>query len=97
MEDAMRRVKDLEDWPPQPGGFAGRGYRHPATADQSTIKEVGRIVNNTVNFSCAFDGREERYHFHVPDAKTAGQVASILEKHKGEPLISTAYETIPEE
>jgi hypothetical protein len=61
------------------------------------INEVGRSENNTVKFSCTFEGGAAAYHFPVPDAKTAGQLVSILAKHKGEALISIADEPIPED
>jgi len=93
----MRKIKDLEDWVPQPGGFSGRGDRHPITADQVVIKRVERIVGNTVEFSCVFGDREERYHFHVPDAKTAEQVATVLKDNQGKILLSIADAPIPED
>jgi hypothetical protein len=54
-------------------------------------------VGNTVEFSCVFGDREERYHFHVPDAKTAEQVATVLKDNQGKILLSIADAPIPED
>jgi hypothetical protein len=93
----MRRIKDLTDWPPQPGGFSARGDSHPYAADQVVIKKVEGISGNIVEFSCLFGEREERYHFHAPDRKTAEQIVTVLNDNLGKLLLSIADAPIPED
>jgi hypothetical protein len=93
----MKRVQDLPDWPPSNFAAFGaaRGHRNPTHAGQVTIKDILRVTNDHVNFSCAFEGGEWTCDFYVPDRKTADQVAAILKKHIGENLLSIREEILP--
>jgi hypothetical protein len=95
----MKRVQDLPGWPPSNFAVFGpaHGHRNPTQAEQVTIKDLLRVTNDHVNFSCVFDGGEWTCDFYVPDKKTADQVAAILMKHTGENLLSIREEILPED
>jgi len=86
----VRRIKDLSGWPPS--HFGGG----PTEAGEVTIKDVLRLTNDHVQFSCTFKGQERTCDLSVPDQTTAEQVAAILKKHAGANLLTIADEPIPE-
>jgi hypothetical protein len=51
------KVRDLAEWPPQPGGFYKASYQAP-TSEQAIVKEVVKSHHNWVTFICSFDGHD---------------------------------------
>jgi len=90
----MTRVMDLPNWPPEPGGFRGRG-RNPTHPDQVTIEKVLQVVGSSVGFSCMFDGTEFTYQFNCPDDKVAKKIATILRDNAGNILLTIGTMEIP--
>lgn len=84
----MARVMDLQGWPPQSAGAHTVGDSFPITVDEVTVESVERVFETCVMFTCRFLGRSVRYHFFVPDRKTADRVSQILIENTGKPLLA---------
>ena len=81
----MQRVMDLPGWPPDGGGAYGRGDIFPSS-QEVTIKEVFRVMENKITFTCSFGAKDLSYDFSAPDEKTAEKLAVILKANTGKTL-----------
>jgi hypothetical protein len=90
------RVRDLENWPPQPSG-AYKGAYSIHSSEEVIIKRVVHMRNNWIVFSCEFDGERLLYDFEARDERTLPILKSILEKNSGKSLFSIGEIEIPEE
>jgi hypothetical protein len=88
------KVRDLAEWPPQPGGFYKASYQAPAT-EQAIVKEVVKSHHNWVTFTCLFGGNDHTYDFEAPDLTSALQVKSVLESNIGKTLFEIGNMDIP--
>jgi hypothetical protein len=89
------KVRDLTGWPPSNFGSKGIGGTIPTHAQQVTIGNVLNTLDNNVFFSCGYGNQTVTCCFFVSDATIAKKIASILEEHKGENLLSIAHVEIP--
>ena len=91
----MARVMDLQGWPPQSAGAHTVGDSFPTTLDEVSVESIERVFPTCVMFTCRFQGRSVRYHFFVPDRKTADQVSQILIENTGQPLLTIGTIDLP--
>jgi len=70
------RIRELPDWPPQPGGAYDASTVFP-TGGEATIAEVFPMRDRTVTFRGDFHGRHS-YHYKAQTAKVAQQVYDIV-------------------
>jgi len=59
------KIRDLPNWPPDPGGPFKASYKSPAS-DQAILKELVRVQDNSVTFTATFEGTEFTYDYEVP-------------------------------
>jgi hypothetical protein len=88
------RIRELPEWPPQPGGFFDRSFTVPTT-EQGILKEVVRSHHNWVTFVCSFDGRDHTCDFEAPDHEYALQIEQILKNNIGKSLFEIGEIEIP--
>ena len=91
----MRRVSDLAGWPPIGGGAYGRGNSFAISSEQVAVKEVVRIVDEHVTFTCAFEGNLLTYDFCAPNEETADKVGKLLKENSGKTLFSVGMLELP--
>jgi hypothetical protein len=64
------KIKDLPNWPPQPGGGFNASYKSP-TSDQAILKELVRVQDNSVTFTATFEGKQFTYDYEVANSRVA--------------------------
>jgi hypothetical protein len=90
------KMKDLPEWPPSHFAKArGLGGTLPTHADQVTIGDVVNELDRCIRFSCGYENEIVMCSFFVPDSETAKKVVTVLQKHKGEILLSISEVEIP--
>jgi hypothetical protein len=88
------KIRDLAEWPPQPGGFQGSSYTVP-TIEQAILKEVVKSHHNWVTFVCSFEGNDHTYDFEAPDKEAAFQIEKTLKENIGKSLFEIGEIEIP--
>jgi hypothetical protein len=88
------RVRDLENWPPEPCGVYKRSFVSPS-AEQAIIKKVLHMYDIWITFSCEFEGEDHTYDFQTHDKITPPKLKEILENSIGKSLISIGEIEIP--
>lgn len=88
------KVRDLAEWPPQPGGSYPPSYPVPTT-EQAIVKDVVKSHHNWVTFTCSFDGNDNTYDFEAPDLTYAKHLKSILERNIGKTLFEIGNMDLP--
>ena len=68
------KIKDLPNWPPQPGGAFNASYKSP-TSDQAILKELVRVRDNSVTFTATCGGKQLTYDYEVANSKVAKHLA----------------------
>jgi hypothetical protein len=76
------RVRDLPDWPPQPGGAYESGTRFPVGAE-AVINDVFPLNKTTVTFQGQFGGHSHSYHYKAPSEKIANQIHNLVAANIG--------------
>jgi len=92
-----RRVMDLDGWPPVSGGAYRPGNSFAISTEQALIKDVQRVTDRNVHFTCLLEGRDQGYDLFVPNENTANKLAAILRDNVGETLFSIGMKFIPED
>jgi len=88
------RVRDLENWPPEPCGVFKTTFMSPS-AEQAIIQKVLHGYDIWITFSCEFEGSDHTYDFQTPDKITPPKLKVILEDHIGKSLLSIGEIEIP--
>jgi len=88
------KVRDLEGWPPQPGGPFEPFYFVPAS-EQAIVKEVITSHRNWVTFTGSFGGKDLTYDFETPDKTFALQLKEIIKANTGRTLLEIGNIDIP--
>jgi hypothetical protein len=76
------KIKDLPNWPPEPGGAFNASYKSP-TSDQAVLKELVRVQDTNVIFTAHFEGKEFTYHYDLPNSKLAQNFADTVARNIG--------------
>lgn len=77
------RVRELQDWPPRPGGaFVPRGFKDPASGEATLSRIVSR-EGELLTFVGKFEGRDYTYDFTAPNENVATQLEEAFGKHLG--------------
>jgi hypothetical protein len=76
------KIKDLPNWPPEPGGPFNASYKSP-TSDQAVLKELVRVQDNSVTFTATFEAEQFTYDFEVANSRVAKNLAEVLARNIG--------------
>jgi hypothetical protein len=88
------RVRDLDNWPPDPCGV----YKTtivPPLAEQAIIQKVLHMYDIWITFTCEFEGNDHTYDFQTHDKITPPKLKIILEDNIGKSLFSVGDIEIP--
>ena len=80
------KIKDLRNWPPDPGGAFNASYKSP-TSDQALLKELVRVRDNSVTFTATFEGKQFTYDYEVGNSRLAKTFAEVLERNIGKTVM----------
>jgi hypothetical protein len=89
------RVRDLENWPPEPCGVYKTTIVLPS-AEQAIIQKVLHTYDIWITFSCEFEGIDHTYDFQSHDRITPAKLKVILEDNIGKSLSWIGDVEIPE-
>jgi hypothetical protein len=92
-EQSMR-VRDLENWPPEPCGLFKTTLISPS-AEQAIIQKVLHVYDIWITFSCGFEGNDHTYDFQTHDKITPAKLKVILEDNIGKSLLSIGEIEMP--
>lgn len=84
--EAKMKVKDLPNWPPEPGGPFNASYRSPSS-EQAILKELVRVQDNSVTFTATFEASQFTYDYEAPNSKLAKDFADVLARNIGKTLM----------
>ena len=73
------KVRDLEGWPPQPGGSYKTSYTVPSS-EESMIEKVVSVLDDNVCFTGTANGVQHTYDFKAPNEKLALNLKKILNR-----------------
>ena len=80
------KIRDLPNWPPDPGGPFKASYKSPAS-DQAILKELIRVQDNSVTFTATFEGNQFTYACEVANSKLAKDLAEVLARNIGKTVM----------
>jgi hypothetical protein len=81
------KVRDLEEWPPQPGGSYKTSYAVPSS-EESMIEKVVSVLDDNVCFTGTANGIQHTYDFKALNDKIALNLKKILESNIGKSVFS---------
>jgi len=76
------RLRELENWPPQPGGPYDSYTRIPV-GGEGRVDEVFPVLENGVTMRGDFEGRSHSYDYHAPSEEVADRVHKIVAQNLG--------------
>jgi hypothetical protein len=88
------RVRDLENWPPEPCGVFKTSFASPLP-EQAIIQKVSHMYDIWITFICEFEGNDHTYDFQSRDKITPPRLKVILEDNIGKSLLSIGEIEIP--
>ena len=88
------RVRDVENWPPEPSGIYRKTLALPS-AEQAIIQKVLYMFDIWITFSCGFEGKDHTYDFQTLDKATPPRLKVVLENNIGKSLSSIGEIEIP--
>jgi hypothetical protein len=88
------RVRDLENWPPEPSGIYKTTFVSPSP-EQAIIQKVLHMYDIWITFSCEFEGHNHTYDFQTHDSIVPPKLKVILEANVGKSLFSIGEIQIP--
>jgi hypothetical protein len=88
------RVRDLEDWPPEPCGVFKTTFVLPK-AEQAIIQKVLHMFDIWITFSCEFKGRDLTYDFQTLNEGMPPRLKVVLENNIGKSLSSIGEIELP--
>lgn len=80
------KIKDLPNWPPEPGGAFNASYKSP-TSDQAVLKELVRVQDNSVIFTATFEGKQFTYDYELANSRLAKNLSEILARKIGKTVM----------
>lgn len=83
------RVRDLNNWPPEPCGVYKATFLSPSP-EQAIIQKVLHTFDIWITFSCEFEGNHHTYDFQTLDNRTPTRLKVILEDNIGKSLFPSA-------
>ena len=89
------RVRDLENWPPEPCGVFKTTVMSPS-AEQAIIQKVLHVYDIWITFSCEFEGSDHTYDFQTHDKITPPKLKVILEDNISKRLLYIGEIEIPQ-
>jgi hypothetical protein len=72
-----KRLRELPDWPPQPGGAYDASTRFPI-AGEAVITEVFPVTGMEVTFHGKFEGHQHSYHYFAESEKIAARIREAV-------------------
>ncbi len=81
------RVRELQDWPPQPGGAYSPGAVIPV-GGEALVSEVFPVSDKILTFRGTFDKDSHSYHYKADTHKIALQLHEIVSKNVGKTVLS---------
>jgi len=88
------KVRDLENWPPEPCGIHKATFVSPL-AEQAIIQKVLHMFDIWITFICEFEGNDHTYDFQTCDNTMPPRLKVILEGNIGKSLCSIGGIEIP--
>jgi len=77
------KIRDLPNWPPEPGGAIQSSYRIP-TSDQAILRRVEpKGADGWVTFVGEFEGHNHSYDFKASSEKLAEAIRQALRQNLG--------------
>ena len=77
-----KRVRELKNWPPDPGGAYDSYSRFPM-GGEGRVDEVFPVIETSVTMRGDFEGRSHSYHYHAPNKTIAERVHKIVAQNLG--------------
>lgn len=75
------RVRELPNWPPEPGGSYPRAYESP-TSEQALVTRVEpHRIDRHITFVAEFKGNRHTYDFEASTEKLAARLRELLGKN----------------
>jgi hypothetical protein len=71
------RIRELPDWPPQPGGAYGPETVFPM-GGEALVSEVFPVHDRVITFKGMFGKDSHSYHYKAETAKIAEQLHSLV-------------------
>lgn len=81
------KVRDLREWPPQPGGAYRKSYIVPA-AEEAMIEKVVSVREKWITFTGTANGNQHTYDFEAPSEEVALDLKKILESNIGKSVFT---------
>lgn len=82
------RIRELPNWPPDPGGAVLGSWRSP-TSEQATLTRVmPKRVDGLVTFVGQFEGHDHSYDFKASSEELAETIREALRNHLGTRVFS---------
>lgn len=88
------KVRELEGWPPQPGGSYKTSYTVPSS-EESMIEKVVSVLDDNLCFTGTANGKQHTYDFKAPNEKVALTLKKVLEFNIGKSLFSVGDVELP--
>lgn len=76
------RLRELPEWPPQPGGAFDSSWRFP-TAGEAVVDELYPVLNRMVTFRGQFEGHPHSYHYTAATEKIASRIQAVVAANMG--------------
>jgi len=76
------RLRELENWPPEPGGAYDAYTRFPV-GGEGRVDEIFPVLESAVTMQGDFMGRPHSYHYHAPSDEVADRVHKIVAQNLG--------------
>ena len=93
----MKQVYQLPDWPPIGGGaFSPTRDKFAISSQEVVIKQLSRVQDDHVVFTCSFERTVLTYDYDAPDAEIAELLGDLLKRHVGMSLSSLDFEELKE-
>jgi hypothetical protein len=83
----IMKVRGLEGWPPQPGGFFKTSYIVPSS-EEAVIEKVVGVLDDNVCFTGTANRNRHTYDFKAPNGEVALNLKRILESNIGKSVFS---------
>jgi hypothetical protein len=75
------RIRDLPNWPPDPGGPYQSSYRSP-TSEQAILRRVEpKRVDGLVTFVGEFEGHSHTYDYRASSERLAEAIRKVVGQH----------------
>ena len=76
------RLRELPEWPPQPGGAFDSLWQFPI-AGEAVVNELFPLQNRRITFKGEYEGHPHSYHYKASTGKIASRIQAILAANMG--------------